>query len=326
MWYRSRVRMLSTPPPPPPSTPTPLAGLDAVPWNRLHHAYGVATDVPGHLRSLRSSDPEVRQNACAALLGTVYHHGTRWQATRYVVQFVVGLVETRDTPDRAVLIGLLRALSVGDREDGELPFAPGVAFAGARGVTSETERTVLTWLYDEATRPDETQLAATDAVAAYWAQAAYEAGARHGYRYLSWLSDPDPAVAAGAAELLAWFPGTPGMVPALLAVPNDDAHALARSSANLSLGHLGRGTAGNVEVDARLVELLAAQHLTVALTAAVALAYRYGTAAPSGALQVLQNARNHQVGRREWSDSWPWDRPPAAFAELALRRATIPTP
>src|SRR5262245_25854783 len=68
MWYRSRVRMLSPPPPPPPSTPMPLAGLDAVPWNRLHHAYGVATDVPGHLRSLRSADPDVRQNACAALL------------------------------------------------------------------------------------------------------------------------------------------------------------------------------------------------------------------------------------------------------------------
>ncbi|MFG1924042.1 hypothetical protein [Cryptosporangium sp. NPDC048952] len=316
------MRMLSTPPPPPPSTPTPLAGLDAVPWNRLHHAYGAATDVPGHLRSLRSSDPDVRQNACAALLGTVYHHGTRWQATRYVVQFVVGLVEARDTPDRAVLIGLLRALSVGDREDGELPFSPADAFSAARGVTSETERTVLTWLYDEETRPDEEQLAATDAVAAYWAQAAYEAGARHGYRYLNWLSDPDPAVAAGAAELLVWFPETPGIVPSLLAVPADDAHALARSSANLSLGHLARSTnGGNVEVDSRLVELLGAAHVTVSLTAAVALAYRHGTSLPPGARQVLENARNHKVGRREWADSWPWDRPPAAFADLALRRA-----
>ncbi|WP_035856855.1 hypothetical protein [Cryptosporangium arvum] len=298
-------------------------GLDAVPWNRLHHAYGSATDVPGHLRSLRSSDPDVRQNACAALLGTVYHHGTRWQATRYVVQFVVGLVEARDTPDRAVLIGLLRALSVGDREDGELPFSSAAAFAAASGVTSETERTVLTWLYDEETRPDEAQLAATDAVAAYWAQAAYEAGARHGYRYLNWLSDPDPAVAAGAAELLVWFPETPGIVPSLLAVPADDAHALARSSANLSLGHLARSAeGGNVEIDSRLVDLLGAPHVTVSLTAAVALAYRHGTSLPPGALQVLQNARNHKVGRREWADSWPWDRPPAAFAELALRRAT----
>ncbi|MFI5954807.1 hypothetical protein [Cryptosporangium sp. NPDC051539] len=316
------MRMLSTPPPPPPPTPMPLAGLDAVPWNRLHHAYGVATDVPGHLRSLRSADPDVRQNACAALLGTVYHQGTRWQATRYVVQFVAGLIDSRDTPDRAILIGLLRALSVGDREDGELPFAPETAFTGARGVTAETERTVLTWLYDEQTRPDEDQLAATDAVAAYWAQAAYEAGARHGYRYLNWLADPDPAVAAGAAELLAWFPRTPGVVPALIAVPDDEARALARSSANLSLGHLGRSATGNIEVDARLVELLAAAHLTVALTAAVALAYRHGTSLPPGALQVLQDARTRKVGRREWSDIWPWDRPPAAFADLALRKAT----
>jgi hypothetical protein len=313
--------MLSTPPPPPPSTPPALAGLDAVPWNRLHHAYGVATDVPGHLRSLRSNDADVRQNACAALLGTVYHQGTRWQATRYVVQFVVGLIEFRDTPDRAILIGLLRALSVGDREDGELPFSPAAAFVGARGVTSETERTVLTWLYDEETRPDEAQLAATDAVAAYWAQAAYEAGARHGYRYLNWLFDRDPAVAAGAAELLTWFPDTPGMIPALVSVPDDEDHALARSSANLSLGHLDNAAARAVEVDARLVELLNAAHLTVQLTAAVALAYRHGTALPPGALQVLQDARGRKVGRREWSDSWPWDRPPAAFAEIALRKA-----
>ena len=43
----------------------------------------------------------------------------------------------------------------------------------------------------------------------------------------------EPAL-LGDAELLAWVPATPGVVPALIAVPDDEAHALARSSANLS--------------------------------------------------------------------------------------------
>ncbi len=29
-----------------------LDGLDDVPWDRLHHAYGAASDVPGLLREL----------------------------------------------------------------------------------------------------------------------------------------------------------------------------------------------------------------------------------------------------------------------------------
>ncbi|MEV1147390.1 hypothetical protein [Micromonospora sp. NPDC049799] len=32
----------------------PLAGLDDLPWESLHHAYGPAVDVPDQLRALRS--------------------------------------------------------------------------------------------------------------------------------------------------------------------------------------------------------------------------------------------------------------------------------
>jgi hypothetical protein len=299
----------------------PLDGLDSVPWGRLHHAYGAASDIPGRIRGLTDPDDEVRQEAWSTLLSTVYHHGTRWQASRYIVPFVVGLIDDPATPDRAVLVGLLRAVAIGDREDGELPFSPAAAFSAAVGVTPEIERTVLTWLYDEDTRPDEAQLAATDAVAAYWAQGAYEAAARHAPSYLSWLADEDVAVAAGAAELLAWFPATIGAVPALLAVPADDAYALARSSANLALAHLTTAAAREPEVDTRLVELLDAPHLAVQLTAAVALAYRNGPGLPDDALGVLRAASGSKISRREWSDAWPWERPPGAFAEWALARA-----
>src|SRR5207237_10305385 len=37
-----------------------LEGLDAVEWASLTHAYGEAADVPGLIRELLSSDPEVR--------------------------------------------------------------------------------------------------------------------------------------------------------------------------------------------------------------------------------------------------------------------------
>ena len=40
-----------------------LEGLDHVPWERLEHAYGPASDVPAQIRALASPDPGVRDQA-----------------------------------------------------------------------------------------------------------------------------------------------------------------------------------------------------------------------------------------------------------------------
>jgi hypothetical protein len=49
----------------------PLVELDTVPWQRLHHAYGSAGDVPDQLRALRSRDQHARDDALGQLFGNV---------------------------------------------------------------------------------------------------------------------------------------------------------------------------------------------------------------------------------------------------------------
>ncbi len=50
-----------------------LDRLDDVPWQRLGHAYGAATDVPGQLRDLLSDDVETRRVAIWQLGGNIVH-------------------------------------------------------------------------------------------------------------------------------------------------------------------------------------------------------------------------------------------------------------
>ncbi|MGW4461888.1 hypothetical protein [Micromonospora sp. NPDC004704] len=114
-----------------------LTGLDVVPWRALHHAYGSAIDVPDQLRGLRSPERDIRHAALNQLFGSVYHQGTRWQASCHTVRFLVALVDDPATPDRASVLGLLRAVGVGDRRDDHLPFRPDRTFADADAVGDE---------------------------------------------------------------------------------------------------------------------------------------------------------------------------------------------
>ena len=60
-------------------TNLPLAGLDAVDWPALTHAYGPADDVHGQLRALCSPDPDERHKALDALYGNIFHQGSRYR-------------------------------------------------------------------------------------------------------------------------------------------------------------------------------------------------------------------------------------------------------
>jgi hypothetical protein len=52
------------------------ASADAVDWTRLFHAYGVATDTPGHLRALTGDDPELQDAGADHLDSAVLHQGS----------------------------------------------------------------------------------------------------------------------------------------------------------------------------------------------------------------------------------------------------------
>ncbi|MGW1138452.1 hypothetical protein [Streptomyces zhihengii] len=281
-------------------------------WSGLYHAYGRAADTPGHLAALSGSDPAERRAAGSALIGSLCHQGTRWPAGAHAVAPLVALVDTPSTPDRDVVLDLLHALAIGNRSDDELPFDPIRAFAQADRVRPADEVAVLRVLFEE-DDPDVDAVAdVADAVAQRWAAEAYRAAARHTDSFLTWLHDPDPAVAALAAALLVWFAPLPALPGALAAVPSGTTDA--RASANLALAHLP-GPFGSDELEA-LTACLASPDEVLRVTAAIALARRQQTALPDAALTVLVEADAAAVPGAVQG----WDRSLRGHVAVALRR------
>jgi hypothetical protein len=64
--------------------------LDSVPWGRLRHAYGSATDAPKWIRDLDSDNEENRQEAINQFLwSSAFHQYTLYTATPFVIPFVI---------------------------------------------------------------------------------------------------------------------------------------------------------------------------------------------------------------------------------------------
>ena len=64
----------------------PLAGIDEVPWHRLVHFYGRASDVPPAIRALGGPD---REEAIRHLRGCLEHQDGVIQATPFAVRFIL---------------------------------------------------------------------------------------------------------------------------------------------------------------------------------------------------------------------------------------------
>src|SRR5262249_42376794 len=90
-----------------------LQGLGAVPWADLEHAYGPATDVPALLRKLLDADPKVRSEVLWTLYGNVFHQGTRYPATPYVIPFLIEMCVSPDVPNRGDLLRFWGSLITG---------------------------------------------------------------------------------------------------------------------------------------------------------------------------------------------------------------------
>src|SRR5688572_33357142 len=90
---------------------TGLPALENTDWSRLHHAYGRATDTPGHLSALLNEDLESRKKALDHLWSAVIHQGTPWTATGPAALVVAGLLSDprldRGHPIRARLLAFL---------------------------------------------------------------------------------------------------------------------------------------------------------------------------------------------------------------------------
>ena len=289
----------------------PLSGIDSVPWERLHHAYGPAVDVPGQLQALRSPDEQVRARAHRQLRSNIYHQGTRWQASCHAVAFLVALVADGSTPERAAVMELLRAVSIGDLRDDDLPLDMGYQFGAAAIATDDDVALLVAVLYDEDRDLDEVPEGVDVAVDARWRHDAYQAAALHAGRYRRWLADPDAEVAALAAELLAWFPPDDAARRALVNIPADGPHALVRASANLTLAYTNRDDSN---IDSRLRDQLTSELPGVRLTAAIALALRLRPL-PDAAVDVL----TEPVKAAPMAAVPGWSRSMEGFVALALQ-------
>jgi hypothetical protein len=126
--------------------------LDRVDWAGLTHAFGPATDVPRHLRSLCSPDAGIREAALDALYGTIWHQGTLFPATPAAIPFLLALIDDDATPERPLLLLLLadigRSASFGDDAsytDSQAALAAGVPVLERRLIgPDEVERIAAT--------------------------------------------------------------------------------------------------------------------------------------------------------------------------------------
>jgi hypothetical protein len=90
-----------------------LETLDAVPWSTLSHAYGEASDVPGLIRDLASPKKAVRRAAYGQFGSNIYHQGTVYSATAYVVPFFLELLEAEQVKDKTWLLHFLNSIAHG---------------------------------------------------------------------------------------------------------------------------------------------------------------------------------------------------------------------
>jgi len=90
-----------------------LEGLDDVPWARVRHAFGSASDVPSLLRSLASSDAEVRDKALTELCNNIWHQGTVYEATPHALPFLIRLLQRDEYPERGAIACLVASIIAG---------------------------------------------------------------------------------------------------------------------------------------------------------------------------------------------------------------------
>lgn len=84
-----------------PGLPDPQWTLTHTDWASLHHAYGLAADVPDMLTALLHADQVVRTKALHDLHGVVHHQNTLYEATRPAALYVAAILGDPRT-ERAV--------------------------------------------------------------------------------------------------------------------------------------------------------------------------------------------------------------------------------
>lgn len=237
-----------------------LETLDSIPWSTLHHAYGPAHHVPGLIRDLASPKKTIREAASWKLSGNIYHQGTVYSSTAFVVPFFLELLEQEQVKDKADLLDFLDAIAHGTS-------------ALDVHVRNEEERNTPAF---------QRQLAEELG----WVQAAKDAVSSGYATYLRLLGGRKARIRACSAWVLAnCQPFAEQVIPALQAYMAREDKQLVRASIILSLGHLMPAT---TETRAFFTRVLAEQTKPLLkITAAMAYAFAVKETAPAEVVQIL---------------------------------------
>ncbi|MEU4107176.1 HEAT repeat domain-containing protein [Streptomyces sp. NPDC027717] len=224
----------------------PLTGLDDVPWAKLQHSYGMADDVPGHLRTMQAGIWEGRYPPSAQLANHIVHQGTRSQAAEYTVPFLVRMALDPRLVDRHQLVGLLVAIAIGlDNNylpNGYDPREDRAALADIRGEADDMAR----WIDDAADDEQRKQREGSCAQVLMDAEAvvrSYDAVRAALPDLAVLLTSDSPELRSWTANLLAWFPESAATsVPLLKAFIADEVSPGAAATGIVALGLLGAET------------------------------------------------------------------------------------
>lgn len=99
--------------------------MDIPVTDRLIHAYGFATDTPGHLAALTGGDAAAQEAAVEHLASAIMHQGTPWPATGVVAGYVAHLVSTKATGEAVhealidFLVEVEEAIEIAEEDGGE---------------------------------------------------------------------------------------------------------------------------------------------------------------------------------------------------------------
>lgn len=154
--------------------------MSAPDWSRLFHAYGVASDVPGHLEALVGDDDRAREEAVDHLWSAVIHQGTPWSATPPAALVVAGLLSDPRTARHTVSSRPLRAVLLdflGEVAEATQPEAPEEEFRAAadpRGREAEIAATLETLLRDDSEDFDDSDEDSEDDFEEVWDDEAIE--------------------------------------------------------------------------------------------------------------------------------------------------------
>lgn len=213
---------------------------NATAWEKLSHAYGKATDVPGLLEALGSSQAKARAQAIWKLGASICHQGTFYSATPPAIPVLVDLAAQPKTKDRQAILKLLGNIATFD--DHARFLLDGI---------EEKRMPALPKVYSKS----------LEAV-------------RAGFPVFAKLLDArEPEVRAAAAFLLAWLEGSAReSLPLVKGALAREKNASTKAALCLSLAYLARYVQSKSE-EAALKALLDDNDLAVRTAAAIALAH-----------------------------------------------------